>query len=195
MSYPHDPRIVDRFLSQIPGRLRRAPNFEGIARGIARTLQAQETERASIALMLSDPSAAYGVWLDKWGKIVDEERGGLGDREYRALILAKIAALSAGGTPAGIAATWRALAFDPVVWRMHRNDETPEPFIELEALVDDFPSELYGMRAGRVLAFALGTGIDGFGVLFVDGAFGFEGDPEAAPFDDASISMTIPGRP
>lgn len=194
MIEPYD--VIERFLGQIPGRLRRQPKIDGVARGIARAFAEAASERNSIAIMLSDPSAAFGAWLDKWGKIVDEPRGGLVDREYRAIILGKIAALSSGGAPAGIAATWRALAFDPApgAWRMFRNDETVEPFVELDALVDAFPSALYGERAASVLSLAIGTGIEAFGVLYVSGAFGHAGDPEVAPFDDASIAMTIQAR-
>lgn len=52
---------------------------------------------------------AQGALLDRWGAIVGEPRGGLGDDDYRRIIRVKLQAQKTGGSPPQMAEVVRAL--------------------------------------------------------------------------------------
>lgn len=90
----HSDRAVDDLLSQY----KRKPRIQALVRALAGSVQTVEDSGFDL-LVSSTLSAATGVLLDQWGRIVGERRRGLDDADYRRFISARILAnLSPGDT-------------------------------------------------------------------------------------------------
>ncbi len=89
----HADRIVGDLLEQFQGK----PRIEALVRVVA--AKVQEIEDAFWQLMLERfLDTATGEQLDNLGRIVERERGDLGDEVYRGILRAKIAANLSSGT-------------------------------------------------------------------------------------------------
>lgn len=78
-------------------QLRGKPKIEAFLKAFV--AQVQELETAFWSLLLDRTlAAAVGAQLDVLGRVVNREREGLGDDDYRAVLAAWIAANRAGGT-------------------------------------------------------------------------------------------------
>ncbi len=190
MSYPYRPSIVEDLVALVPGACRKG-FWLHLLGAVGDGVQRIEDEQAAIGGFLADPRACSGVWLDRWGAVVDEPRDGLGDVEYLAIIEAKIAALTAGGTVDGLNAVWKALAFGPVRYQLRErvaSDGSVEVYLQAE--ISSMPSTTYLRRAGPILEDALAAGVTGYGVLYLDGGIH---SPRPGVYPDHTHAAIISG--
>ena len=84
----HNPDLRARMRATLPSQFH-TPKMLAFVDGLARG--AQEIEDLTFSLIVSRTlAAAAGAQLDQWGKLVGEERVGLGDTDYRRFIEARI---------------------------------------------------------------------------------------------------------
>lgn len=95
--------------SRLARRLfRNAPRIDAVLRTGGRG--AQQIEDMSFDALVSDnPDHATGEALDRWGRIVGEQRRGLNDRDYRRFIRARILANISPDDIDSIVEVWRVL--------------------------------------------------------------------------------------
>ena len=124
-----------------------------------------------------------GAQLDQWGLLVGESRSGLPDREYRAIIRARVLANVCQGDTDSMIRVVQALF--PTLQVRHR-DAFPAGawFFAGPANPDkDLPSAQYMARAAAVFHDAEPAGVGLDGVLYREGYFGFADDPAASGYD------------
>lgn len=177
----HDERLVRR----LPGK-RRTPKTSGLARALGLALQ--EVEDAALDMVLAHTvEAAFGVWLDRVGRLVGEPRGGLDDTDYRRWIRARILASRAQG------------AVDRVLEVIATASDAVEvryvPSYPADYALELIPSaDLTVEQEARLVALAEDITPAGVGVRVVvaeTGYFGFDGDPDALGFGEGTFAGLI----
>lgn len=182
--------VVKEGLELLPGSLR-GPTTDAVFGAVLEPLAEIHLTLAGLTVAL-DPALATGFQLRQAGERVGEPQGGLTDSEYRTIIAGRTCAMQAGGRPAGVTATWRALAGNPRdgAWSIKRMNTPGLPCVACYAQVDTIPSREWLTRAGTVLRSAVGAGIEVFGVLYRTDAF------TLAPggglgFDEGALSALV----
>ena len=92
------PDHPDRAVAALLWQYRRAPRIVALVRALVGAVQSVE-DAAFDLLVSSTLTAASGVILDQWGKIVGEKRRGLEDDGYRRFVEARILANLSEGNP------------------------------------------------------------------------------------------------
>jgi hypothetical protein len=128
---------------------------------------------------------ATGVHLDTWGETVGEDRGPLGDREYRRFIRARILANRCGGTTEEILTIAR-LVFDSRV--AHTYDTPPASFV-IEGFRGSFMSDAAGRKVARLFRTAKPAGVS-VGVVEALNSAGIFDDPEHG-FDTSTFARAL----
>lgn len=101
---------ADRARADLPSALRR-PRLLALAGAVGGVFQV--VEDLGFQVLADTPlQSAGGAFLDRWGALVGESRGGLGDAEYRRAISARIAADRCAGTVDALLAVWALLVLD-----------------------------------------------------------------------------------
>lgn len=100
------PAVADDTLAMVPFPMRELPFWQAFMGGAGDSLQRFEDD-AFLAMDAGYLDNAVGVWLDRWGLIVGEERGPLEDRDYRRFIRARALCNRFDGTVESSLAIWR----------------------------------------------------------------------------------------
>jgi len=100
------PDVADETLGMVPFPMREQPFWRALMGGVGDSLQRFEDD-AFAAMDAGYLDTAAGVWLDRWGLIVGEERGALEDRDYRRFIRARALCNRFDGTVESSLAIWR----------------------------------------------------------------------------------------
>lgn len=136
---------------------------------------------------------ATGDALDQWGELVDEQRLGLGDTEYRQFILARMLVNRSNGNPdsAPIDDLIEILevASQPNAAVFHQ-DNFPAGFYLVTVRLT-FMADETRRRVGRLMEAARPGGRHMTVIETVVDGFGFEDDPLAAGFDIGPFSRLV----
>jgi len=100
------PDVADETLGMVPFPMRELPFWRALMGGVGDSLQRFEDD-AFAAMDAGYLDTAAGVWLDRWGLIVGEERGALEDRDYRRFIRARALCNRFDGLVESSLAIWR----------------------------------------------------------------------------------------
>lgn len=144
---------ADQAVNRLPGWLRGKPKLEAVVRAFMRPIQ--EIEDAYIALILMKAiDTAEGVWLDKIGKLVGQDRGSLTDTIYRRYLRARIAANRSNGLIEDVIRVVRLILDDASVRVQVRNLGGCEIIVELEdvAVADDVADVVLSFMPDTVAA-------------------------------------------
>lgn len=118
---------------------------------------------ASVASMTMglDATVAVGAQIDQLGSWVDERRAGLGDSEYRRIVVGRTAAADSDGGIAALWPLWLSLTGAPAESaRIVVYPWTGAPVVYLEAVLLTEPSLAFRQRAGAVMRDAVAFPID-----------------------------------
>lgn len=97
MSEVHVTDVVEVAVGRLPQAFRQLPNWRAFVE--ASVGYAQELEDLVWALVVERKlDTAIGAQLDQYGHLLNEDRGGLDDTEYRQLLAIKIASNRSNGT-------------------------------------------------------------------------------------------------
>ena len=162
----HPDRAVRRLLFQD----RSAPRIRALARALGEGFQLQEDQSMDL-LQGRLLSLSTGIQLDRWGGIVGEPRGLLGDDDYRRFIEARILVNTCKGTSDELIAIWK-LVMDSE--RVRLVMPGAPAFFSLEAIRPNFLGEGLRRRVRRIMADAKPAGIAMELVEALPGPFGFD---------------------
>lgn len=147
--------VADRAPSTLGG----SPQW-GVTTTLLDPLSVLDASTASMVMGL-DPVVAVGTQLDQIGSWLDERRAGLGDSEYRRIIMGREAAQTSDGSVGAIWPLWLSLtgaAADSA--RIVVVPWTGYPVVYVEAVVLTVPTVPYMRRAGAVMRDAVAFPID-----------------------------------
>lgn len=102
----------DRVLGAIAPYFAQHPSWKHLVEALC--LPFREIEDA-IALLVFGQLVlknATGVWLDRWGTVINQPRGGLADQEYRMALLGGFRGLMSTGNAEDMMGTWKSLMED-----------------------------------------------------------------------------------
>lgn len=146
----------------------------------------------NLARALVSLDLATGSTLDLAGELVDEQRNGLADHEYRPIVLGKritIARRRGGFRRPDLFALWLALTGSTVEGAHIGNPSTTTPGIRLRARVDFMPSPTYLRRVGEVLGRAMAPSIGYDAAVHVAGSLTLDSSPG---LDEGWLAYAIP---
>lgn len=162
----HPERMVRRLLFQD----RSAPRIRALARALGEGAQLQEDQSFDLLngqlLHLST-----GIQLDRWGAIVGETRGILGDVDYRRFIQARILVNVCKGTPDELIAIWK-LVMDTETVRL--TVPGAPAFYSLAAVRGSWLTAGLRRRVRRIMADCKPAGVAMELVEALVGPFGFD---------------------
>lgn len=143
-------------------------NIKALLQSIAETCQILEDDVFNV-LVSTTLEHASAVHLDKWGALVGERRGGLGDPEYRRFILARIQASRCKGSAEEYLRIFRDLTAPSVVemYPMY-----PHGF-KLYAFRASYMEDVYSRRVGRFMRAIAPAGVEILAAEFRSGYIGF----------------------
>jgi len=170
----HRARMLRRMLAQF----RDLPDFKAILRAFAGVGQTLEDEIFGV-LISTTFDVATGNDLDHWGALVGEVRDGLTDAEYRQIIQGRVQANAASGTRDELIRIVQTVTAPSVV----THADYPPASACITARRPEPMSDNYARRAGAVVRVAKPAGVALCLIEAAAGYFGFEGDPEAEPYD------------
>lgn len=129
-----------------------------------------------------------GDALDQWGALVNEQRLGLSDDEYRNFISARMLANRSNGRDDELIELFQLLT-SPFV-DLFMVDYLPACFV-LTVVRRDFMSDEFRKRVGRTMQRAKTSGRTMVLIESVAEGFGFQGDPTATGYDVGPLSRLI----
>jgi len=175
--------IADDFLNKV----RHLPRWRAFAAGLGCGLQSLEDDLFAIVSGQYFPTA-NGFFLDRWGAIVGEQRGGLTDEEYRSFIRARIMTTVCGGTGDEYIRIYSLVTAPNLGVRLV--GKYPAGFV-LRVLRD---SPMRDEVARRVVRMMDDAKADGLGMGLSEAVlthFGFKGDPLAAGFGEGLLARRL----
>ncbi len=162
----HPARMVRRFLFQD----RSKPRIAALAGALGEGSQLHEDQSMDLLtgrlLHLST-----GIQLDRWGAIVGETRGILGDTDYRRFIQARILVNICKGTSDEIIAIWK-LVMDSNLVRLTLPGAPA--FFSLAAIRSEWLTEGLRRRVRRIMADCKPAGVAMELIEALPGPFGFD---------------------
>lgn len=167
---------IARLIDQFKGR----PNIVALVTAIAR--QSQETEDASFGVIEDTlVSTAVGAQLDVLGRIVNVERSGYDDDDYRVRIAAKILQNKSSGATEELIQLCVALGGTSVTV-----SESPPAKVELEITVP----VTNGVEIASVIAAAKAGGVGSL-VTWFESSNPFRFDASGAGFDEGELANSL----
>lgn len=163
------------------------PRIRAWMRALGEGAQLQEDQ--SFDLIVSTTiETATGDALDQWGELVDEQRLGLGDNEYRQFILARMLVNRSDGTIDDLVEILE-VATQPNVLVLHLDNFPAGFYLIVERLT--FMADETMRRVARLMEAARPGGRHMTLVESVSDGFGFADDPTAAGFGVGPFSRLI----
>lgn len=178
----HADRAATRLLTTWQEKARIKALIRSLATGT------QELEHQQFSLIVSTgPDVATGDALDQWGEVVGEERGPLGDNEYRRFVQARMMANRCRGTIDELIAIFKIVTGSTVV----RYETSYPAGFYLEAELRAFLPAATARRVRRIMDDAKPGGVDMTLIQYLPGAYGWFDDPEALGLDDGPFASLI----
>ncbi len=178
----HGDRAVRRLLTTWQEKVRIKALIKALAAGT------QELEEQSFSLIVSTGiDVATGDALDQWGEVVGEERGPLGDNEYRRFVQARMQANRCRGTVEELIAIFK-LVTGAV--KVRYETSYPAGFYLLAQLPDLLPAAT-ARRVRRIMDDAKPGGVEMILIQYLPGAYGWEDDSEALGLDEGPFAALI----
>ena len=145
-------KLVELLRSQDQGQ----PRILALANGIGAGLQLFEDVNFDLLQSLIFENAA-GAQLDIWGAIVGEDRGPLGDADYRRFILARILVNRCTGTPDELIRIYALIANGAA--REMQVDGLGLPYYQMQAIAPMLPQPPLRRRIARTMAAVRPAGV------------------------------------
>lgn len=177
MTYPYQV-WDDDLIASLAGPLARGGGGAWMVAMLGPGIERLDIDVGDLYAALSDPREATGPALDLVGDVLREPRGGLSDREYRRILVAKRIAQNAVAYPR-VWAGWNALA-GTTSGRMHVLGSCS---ILLEAPTLEVPSMGFRRRAGRIVRQLIGAGYEANATLYLSGS--------TARYDDGAVGYDV----
>ena len=162
------------------------PRIAALAQALGDGSQALEDVTFDV-LLSNRLESASGVTLDRYGDIVGEKRGPLGDEDYRRFIQARILVNITGSTPDQLIAIFALVTFPSDVEYLPMY---PAGFT-LQAVRKSWLSEVMRRRVRRIMNDAKPAGVTIELIESLPGFFGFEGNEAATGYDDGVLSRVL----
>jgi hypothetical protein len=178
----HRAVAVSRLLAQY----RNKPRIVALVRALASGAQALEDDVFGV-LTSTTFTAATNTDLDHWGILVGEERAGLNDTDYRAMIGARILANRSRGTRDELIQILQIITAPSVVVL---TDVFPACF-QFVIRRATYMADNHARRVGRLMRSIKPAGVAMLLFEAADGYYGHDPDLEALPLDLGTLSRLI----
>jgi len=166
----------------------RQPRICALTRAMADGAQVMEDQLFAL-LVDRDLQTATGAQLDQWGELVGEQRGGLGDDDYRRFIQARIKANRSGGSTDELIAIWQLVTGPSVAVR---ESALYPAGLQLWTVREAAMTDDVARRVQRImLDTARPSGISIDLVEAISGYLGFIGNPDAFPLDIGTLARSL----
>lgn len=139
---------TSRLISLLRSQDQNKPRILALAKGIGSGLQLFEDVNFDLLESMVFESAT-GAMLEMWGGLVGEERGALGDADYRRFIMARIMVNRCRCTPDELIQICALITNGKT--RLLMVDGLEVPFYILQSLTPEFPQPPLRRRIGRTL--------------------------------------------
>lgn len=144
----YQPQHAERLIRLLRAQDQGQPRILAIARGWGAGLQVMEDTSFDLLASLVLESAE-GAQLDLWGGIVGEDRGPLGDADYRRMISARILVNRCTATPDELIRIYALISGGAARYLMQ--DALGQPFYLLQATAPELPAPPLRRRYARTL--------------------------------------------